>query len=133
MKIIKKLWVLLLCMGVGIAMAACESEKTNRSQLVGTWVEQTDLYNVMLTLNEDDTFDFKTNGYAPQLDGTGTYKYAQGGYSYDYKLSKDAINYHLTLTYAMKAEPHTFRVITISSKKLVIDDRTRYKFTLARK
>ena len=131
MKTMRLVWGLLFCLGVVLAVTACDSEKMNNSQLVGTWVEQSDLYSVVLTLTEDNTFDFRTNGYAPQFDGSGRYGYSGLGYGGNFSL--ESTNYHLILTYSNKVDPVSFLVISISSNKLVIEDKTRYRFNLTKK
>ena len=73
----------LSCAMTTIVFTACQrSEEDTQNLLLGTWTEKNDLYNDVLTLNEDGTFTFRSNAMVPNYqshanlyNGSGYYKH----------------------------------------------------------
>ena len=133
MKAMKYVFGLFLCIGIGLILTSCTNdEDENRAKLVGTWTETNNLYSVTLTLTDDGNFDFNTGKYAPDLNGSGTYKYSQDKRSYNGLGDEEKTNKHLTLTYTSKSKDITFEVMDLTSSRLSIQSSTRYKFQLTK-
>ena len=75
---------ILCCAVAATVFTSCHKneEEDVQAKLVGTWTEKNDLYNDVLTLNEDGTFTYRSTSSVPNYqshanlyNGSGTYKY----------------------------------------------------------
>ena len=78
------------CTMTTTVLTACrESEEELQAKLVGTWTERNDLYNDVLTLNEDATFTFRSTATAPNYQSHANLYNGSGSYKYEFYLASD--------------------------------------------
>ena len=78
------------CTMTTTVLTACrESEEELQAKLVGTWTERNDLYNDVLTLNEDATFTFRSTATAPNYQSHANLYNGSGSYKYELYLASD--------------------------------------------
>ena len=81
-----------LCCAMTIVFNACqgpESQEEMQVKLVGTWTEKNDLYNDVLTLNEDGSFTFSSTTTLPNYQSHANLYNGSGSYKYEIYLASD--------------------------------------------
>ena len=91
MKKIIMTWAAVLCCAVtSTVFTACQQSQENlENKLVGTWTEKNDLFNDVLTLNEDGTFTFRSTATVPNYQSHANLYNGSGYYKYEIYMSSD--------------------------------------------
>ena len=115
----------LCCILTMTMFTACQkNEEELQSILVGTWTEKNDLYNDVLTLNEDGTFTFQSTARVPSFQSHANLYNGSGYYKHEFYLvsdikqnSNDAFRGILHLNYGGK-QAQDLRIRTLTSSTL---------------
>ena len=109
-----------LCCAMTIMMlhSCSKSEEELKSELVGTWTEQNNLFTDILTLNEDGLFSFQS--HISRYNGSGSYVFTK----------RKSVGY-ITLNYNNK-EPQVLEVRKLEGSTLELTDQYGNIFRLRR-
>lgn len=139
MKKIIMTWAAVLCCAVtSTVFTACQQSQENlENKLVGTWTEKNDLFNDVLTLNEDGTFTFISRATAPNYQSHANLYSGSGYYKYEIYMSSDitqnlndAFRGILHLNYANKAAQNLqVRKLTSSTLELTNNNGDILRFS----
>ena len=81
---------ILCCAVTTTVFTSCQkSQEEMQIMLVGTWTEKNDLYNDVLTLNEDGTFTFQSKASGPNYQPHANLYNGSGSYKYEIYLASD--------------------------------------------
>ena len=110
-KYIITLAAVLCCAITMMVFNSCsKDEEEMKSELVGTWTEQNDLFTDVLILNEDDLFSFQS--HIPNYNGSGNYAFEKKG----------TVTGLLILNYNNK-EPRKLEILKLNGSTLEMSDR----------
>lgn len=117
--------VVCCAMTMSIMLTSCEeSEDKMLNKLIGTWTEKNDLFTDVLTLNEDNTFQFSS--HLQNYNGSGYYVFERdhkGGIG-----SQSNVVATITLNYAGKSSSYLV-IHNLTNSTLEVSDRFGNKFT----